>query len=48
MIRAFEEKDLTAIMQIWLDTNIKTQRLVKLVTHTAFTSLFNFSSTASI
>ena len=23
MIRAFEEKDLTAIMQIWLDTNIK-------------------------
>lgn len=23
MIRAFEENDLTAIMQIWLDTNIK-------------------------
>lgn len=23
MIRAFEEKDLTAIMQIWLDTNMK-------------------------
>lgn len=23
MIRAFEEKDLTAIMRIWLDTNIK-------------------------
>ena len=23
MIRAFEENDLTAIMQIWLDINIK-------------------------
>lgn len=23
MIRAFEEKDLTVIMQIWLDTNIR-------------------------
>lgn len=24
MIRAFQENDLTAIMQIWLDTNVKT------------------------
>ncbi len=28
MIRAFEENDLTAIMQIWLDTNIKTQYFI--------------------
>ena len=28
MIRAFEEKDLTAIMQIWLDTNIKTHYFI--------------------
>ena len=28
MIRAFEENDLTAIMQIWLDTNIKTHYFI--------------------
>lgn len=28
MIRAFEENDLTAIMQIWLDTNIKAHQFI--------------------
>lgn len=28
MIRAFEEGDLTAIMQIWLDTNVKTHDFI--------------------
>lgn len=28
MIRAFEENDLTAIMQIWLDTNIKAHNFI--------------------
>lgn len=28
MIRAFEENDLNAIMQIWLDTNIKTHYFI--------------------
>lgn len=28
MIRVFEEHDLTAIMQIWLDTNIKTHYFI--------------------
>lgn len=28
MIRAFEENDLTAIMQIWLDINIKAHLLI--------------------
>lgn len=28
MIRAFEEKDLTAVMQIWLDTNVKAHSFI--------------------
>ena len=28
MIRAFKESDLSAIMKIWLDTNIKTHHFI--------------------
>lgn len=28
MIRAFRENDLTAVMQLWLDTNIKTHKFI--------------------